>query len=432
MIPGDSIKSRYIQRVSRLRLLFPDVPDFVFEELLSFETSAAFRLRVQVHTGPSQHLEAFIVHHCNPFYTGEQPYKGGLQKGHDVTQEKIEGKAMNMTEKVGVFNLKLGGGKAGITLQKDFPYTSRDHAEINRVFVEEADKRGLIGPRKYSTATDEGTTEADCDSIALEFITRHENEPGAKGGVATGKSTDNGGHPARKNATGRGGLIVLRQFFDLNPCRGQSMVIEGFGNVGRPTFMLAQEYGFVPVAVGDINGGIYNPRGLNIKDVSAYHERHKTFAGYTEADAVTNDELLELPCDVLVPAAKENRLTKENAGKVRARHILELANGPTTTEGEHILTEKGIIVIPDILANAGGVIASWIELNMNKERDLHPVEFVREEQHANEILREIMEESMKRALIIQKEKTLSLRDAAAFLSLSHTLPRLAKKHARYL
>ncbi len=416
----ESLKQRYQQRIIRLRPLFPNVPDFIFEELLECKRVASFQLRVRVHAGPPQHLQAFIALHCNPYDTGEDPYKGGLQKGVDVTQEKIEGKAMNMTEKVGAFDLQLGGGKAGIILKPGFIYTPQDHAEIDRAFVVEADKMGMIGPRVYSTATDQGTTEFDSDCIAREYINLHEGELGSKRGVATGKSIECGGHPARKNATGRGGLIVLRKFLHTtvrldSATADPTIVIDGFGNVGRPTFLLAREFGLRPLAVSDINGGIYNAHGLNVEDVLAYYEKHKTFVGYKDADVITTKELLGLPCDILIPAAAENRLTEDNADQVKARCVLELANGPTTTEAEKILTQNGTTIVPDVLANAGGVIVSWRELNNNKEHDRHSVELPREEKDTNAVLESIMEENTARVLVIHAEKKLSFRDSVAHL-----------------
>ncbi|MDO8600511.1 MAG: Glu/Leu/Phe/Val dehydrogenase [bacterium] len=434
MEQNESLKQRYQRKLERLRTLVP-MNDFIFKELYFCKRVFILQLRVPVHTGETQHLQAYIAHHCNPYDTGEDPYKGGLRKSVNLDQETIEGLAMDMTEKEGVADLPLGGGKAGICLEPNFAYTRKDHAQMNKAFVQEADTVNALGPRIYSTASDLGTSELDCDDIMKEYIKLHETELGSKRGVATGKSVENFGNPARKKATGRGGLIVARKMLSLLGVKKEAVTItiEGFGNVGGPTLELAEyeEYNFKPVAISDINGGIYNPNGLNIQAVIEHHKHHKTFAGYKEADSVTNDELLHLPCDMLIPAAIQNRLTTKTAGGVRAKYILELANGPTTEGGEKILLENGVVIIPDILANAGGVIVSWRELNVNKEHDRHAVERDSEEEETNEKLGKIMRHNTEQVFRISQEKKLGMRDAASFLSLSRIVPRLREKHPLY-
>jgi len=429
----ESIKLRYQRKLERLRERVL-MEDFIFEELYECKRVFKLQLRVCVNARETQHLQAYIAHHCNPYQTGEDPYKGGLMKRIDVDQEEIEGKAMLMTKKLGVVDLPLGGGKSGILLKSNFSYTRKDHAAINKAFVEEADKARAIGPRVYSLASDEGTNEDDCDDIMKEYITLHETEFGSKRGVSTGKSIQNFGNPARKKATGRGGLIVARKLVSLFGIKKENMTvaIEGFGNVGNPTFELAEQYGFKPIAVSDVNGGIYNPNGLNISEVSAYYRDNKTFVGYKEADNITRDELLFLPCDILVPAATKNRLNAKTAPHIRAGYILELANGPTTEEGEQILSDRNIIIFPDILANAGGVVVSWIELNINKEHDRHSVELSGEEEETNRRLEQIMLYNTDLVFRIAVQKHMSLGDAASFLSLSRIVPRLQRKHILHL
>lgn len=435
MEQGDSLKRRFQRKLERMRRIIP-MQDFIFEELFECKRVFLLQLRVPVHTGDTQHLQAFIAHHCSAYHSGEDPRKGGLRKAVALDQESIEGLAMDMTEKVGVMDIPLGGGKAGIRLKVDFVYTRDDHARMNKAFVVEADKVRAIGPRIYSTASDFGTSEADCDDIMKEYIALHEAELGSKRGVATGKSVENFGHPARKNATGRGGLIVARKVLSLLGVKnaGMSVAIEGFGNVGRPTFELAEneEYNFKPVAVSDVNGGIYNSHGLDVRRVIAYYEAHKTFTGYREADVITSDEILHLPCDVLIPAAIQNRLTEKTAGRVLAKYVVELANGPTTEEGERILLDKGIVVIPDVVANAGGVVMSWQELNMNKEHDRHAVELRDEEGSANRKLEKIMHHNTEQVVSISKKEGLTLRDAASYLAFSRLIPRLREKQRLYL
>lgn len=429
----ESIKQRYQRKLERLRAYIP-MEDFIFEELYECKRVFKLQLRVRVHTGETQHLQAYIAHHCNPYQTGEHPYKGGLMKSVWLDQEEIEGKSMLMTDKVGVMDLPLGGGKSGICLKPNFVYTRQDHAAMNKSFVKEADEVQAIGPRIYSLASDEGTNEDDCDDITKEYITLHETELGSKQGVATGKSIHNFGNPARKKAAGRGGLIVARKILQLSGVKKENMTIaiEGFGNVGNPTFELAEEYGFKPIAVSDVNGGIYNPNGFNVSEILAYYNDCKTFAGYKHADAIRRDELLSLPCDILALAATKNRITGENASSVIARYVLELANGPTTEDGERSLLDQGTDIFPDILASDGSVVASWRELNVNKEHDRHTVELYDEEAETNKRMKQIMHYNTEIIYRTAAEKNLTLRDAASFLSLSRIVPRLQRKHILYL
>lgn len=432
-VKSESLKVRFQNNLLRLHNLVP-MEDFILGELLECKRVLRFQIRVPVHTGGTQHLIAFIAHHCNPYKTGEDPYKGGLRKDPWVDQETTEGLAMDMTLKEGVADLPLGGGKSSIQTKPNFPYSPRDHANMNKAFVTEADKVRMLGPRIYSTASDMGTTEFDCDTIAREYIALHETELGSKRGVATGKSVSEFGNPARKKATGRGGLIVARKMLTLmgRSKNNMTMAIDGFGNVGLPCFELATEYGFKPIAVCDINGGIYNAGGLNVKEVLQHYQERRTFADFREADAITNEEIMAIDCDVLVPASTQNRLTDVSAPSVKTKYLLELANGPTTDTGEKILTDRGVIIIPDILANAGGVIISWIELNINKEHDRHSVSICDEEESSNKMLQDIMHFNTQSVHELASARKLSLRDAAFTLALLRIIPRLQNKHLLYL
>ena len=428
-----SLKARYQNMLIRMRELVP-MEDFIFGELFECKRVHSSRIRVPVHTGETQQLRAFIAHHCNPFKTGEDPYKGGLRKSAEVVQDMIEGLSMDMTIKQAIASLPLGGGKAGICLEKGFHYTLQDHARMNKAFVIEFDKVNMLGPRIYSTASDLGTSEFDCDIIAKEYVAVHETELGSKRGVATGKSVEEFGNPARKKATGRGGLIAARKMLSLlgDKESERTIAIDGFGNVGQPCFELALEYGFKPVAVSNIDGGLHNPHGLDVEKVLNYFREHKTFDGYKEADAIANEEILSIQCDILFPASTENRLTARTAGGVRARFVGELANGPTTEEGERILLDNGVIIFPDVLLNAGGVIISWRELNVNKEHDRHLVETSEKETTNKPPLQNIMRFNTEKVFETAVKEHLNMRDAAWHVALSRLVPRLQKKHLLYL
>jgi len=182
--------------------------------------------------------------------------------------------------------------------------------------------------------------------------------------VVTGKPINIGGSQGRNEATGRGVIITMVEALDRMGMTNNgsiSLVIQGFGNVGSHAAAHAHELGFKIVGVSDIDGGLYNANGLDIPALRAYVDEHKTIAGFVGGDTVTNAELLTLPCDVLIPAAMEGQITEHNASHLRTKLIIEAANGPTTTEADDIINERGIVLVPDILANAGGVIVSYFE-----------------------------------------------------------------------
>jgi glutamate dehydrogenase (NAD(P)+) len=182
-------------------------------------------------------------------------------------------------------------------------------------------------------------------------------------GVVTGKPIEAGGSLGRREATGRGVFYVTRELagrrgFDLSK---MSVLVQGFGNVGSNAAKVFYDHGCKVVGISDVSGGLFNPKGLDVNDVIAYSLTNKTIAGYPKAEHVDIERFLELPCDILIPAAMENQITHENAGKIKAKYIVEGANGPTTNEADRILERRGIVVVPDILANAGGVTVSYFE-----------------------------------------------------------------------
>ena len=218
----------------------------------------------------------------------------------------------------------------------------------------------FLGPEKDVPAPDINTNE-QIMAWVMDTYSMHARQTVT--GVITGKPLELGGSAGRKEATGRGLMIVAVEAckkFNLAP-QDTRVVIQGFGNVGSVTAQLLYEQGFKVVAVSDIRCGIYNPEGLDIPRVTEYQRRNRILDGYPEADRITNAELLELPCDILVPAATENQITSRNAPRIKARIIAEGANGPTTAKADLILESNHVFIIPDILANAGGVTVSYFE-----------------------------------------------------------------------
>jgi glutamate dehydrogenase (NAD(P)+) len=231
--------------------------------------------------------------------------------------------------------------------------------------------------------------------------------------VVTGKPVEMGGSLGRREATGRGCMIVTREALKMlkMPLAGTKVVIQGFGNVGSVAAQLMEREGMTIIAVSDKSGGIYNPKGLNVESVLAHVRQHKFLKGYPEAQVVSNTEILELPCDVLVPAALENVITAKNAGAIKARIVCEGANGPTTPGADQILNEKGIFVIPDILANAGGVTVSYFEWVQDRGG------YFWDEETVNNRLEKIMVRSFEEVTAMARKHTLDNRIGAYMLAI---------------
>jgi len=231
--------------------------------------------------------------------------------------------------------------------------------------------------------------------------------------VVTGKPVEIGGSLGRREATGRGVMFTTREALNYlgMPIEGTRVAVQGFGNVGAIGAQLLREMGCTVIAVSDSRGGIYNPKGLNVEDVMRHKAETGMVAGYPGTDKITNEELLELDCEVLVPAALENEITEENADRVKARIISEGANGPTTPEADEILFNKGSFVIPDILANAGGVTVSYFEWVQGLQS------FFWSEDEVNANLEKIMVKAFQDVLVISQRREVNMRIAAYILAI---------------
>jgi glutamate dehydrogenase/leucine dehydrogenase len=291
------------------------------------------------------------------------PYKGGLRYHPHVDEGEVEGLACLMMIKCAALGIPFGGGKGGI--QVDPKSLSLAELErLTRAFVHALGD--AIGPTKDVPAPDVGTTAQMMDWFADEYgkIVGHP-EPA----VVTGKTIGAGGSEGRSVATGTG---VFMAFEALRPSlaldtESTTVVVQGFGNVGQEAAHQFYHHGYTVVAVSDSRGGIHDERGLDIPAVVAHKGVTGSVVDFPGARNVTDEELLTLPCGILVPAALEEQVTKENAERIQAKIILEAANGPTTPEADAILAKNGIVVIPDVLANAGGVVVSYFEWMQNRE-----------------------------------------------------------------
>ena len=293
------------------------------------------------------------------------PYKGGLRFSRFVTADEVKALSMWMTWKTAVVNLPFGGGKGGVVV--DTKKLSQGELErLSRAFIRSIYE--IIGPEKDVPAPDMYTNPTVMGWMVDEY-SKLVGKPTPA--VITGKRIEDGGSEGRVEATGLGGFYILEELVKAyNLSQDIKIAVQGFGNVGYYFAKFASEAGFKIVAISDSRGGIYNPEGIDVEKAYKTKQETGSVTNMTDIQKVTNDELLVLDVDVLVPAAVENVITEANANNIKARYIIELANGPTTPEADKILFERGIVVVPDILANAGGVTVSYFEWyqNMHNER----------------------------------------------------------------
>ncbi|MBV9229808.1 MAG: Glu/Leu/Phe/Val dehydrogenase [Chloroflexi bacterium] len=336
------------------------------------------------------------------------PAKGGIRFSPDVSLDEMRALAMWMTWKCAVVGIPFGGAKGGVICDPQ----GMSSAELERMTRRYATEIfHLIGPDSDIPAPDMNTNPQVMGWMMDTYSARQGYPVPA---VVTGKPLAIGGSEGRLEATARGVQVVTREaLLDLGmrPDRC-SVVVQGFGNVGSITARLLSEMGCSIVGLSDIHGGIYNPNGINIQMALRYSREHGCLTGMPGTEMVTNNALLELPCDVLVPAALENQLTNRNATRIKARLVVEAANGPTTPEADHILNDRGITIVPDILANAGGVTVSYFEWVQGLQH------FFWSEQEINSRLEAIMQKSYRAVYEKSRAQQTNLRMAAYLLAVA--------------
>ncbi|MEE9234095.1 MAG: Glu/Leu/Phe/Val dehydrogenase dimerization domain-containing protein [Candidatus Acidoferrales bacterium] len=331
------------------------------------------------------------------------PAKGGLRYHPAVDADEMRALAEAMTWKTAVVNIPFGGAKGGIACDP----RAMPRAEVERMtrkFV--ARIHLLIGPHRDIPAPDVNTNAQVMSWIFDEYSSRHGYSPAC----VTGKPIELGGSLGREQATGRGVLLVLAEHLkDLGkPLRGQKVVIQGFGNVGSNAALLLAEQGAEIIAVSDVHGGIVSKdrKGLPVRELVEHVKKTGSVVKFSGPEAISNEDLLVLECDVLIPAALECVLHQENAGRVKAKMIAEAANLPTTPEADDIFQKKGITVLPDILTNAGGVVVSYFEWAQN----LQQVSW--DEERVNADLEKYMVRAYRAVAALAAQKKLSLKQAA--------------------
>ena len=308
---------------------------------------------VQMDDGTVQAFQGYrVVHNMT-----RGPAKGGIRYHPAVTQDEVKALAMWMTWKCALMGLPFGGAKGGVICDPKL-LSLGEKERLTRRYTSEIINE--IGPEKDIPAPDVGT---DAQVMAWIFDTYSMNVGHSVLGVVTGKPLAVGGSVGRDGATARGSLYCIRTALQKQGSRlhDTRVAIQGFGNVGSNLAGLLSEEGVRVVAVSDSGGGVHNPYGLDVPAAIAYKAEHGVLEGFPGADAITNEELIEIDCDVLTPCALEQVITAENASRIRAKMICEGANGPTTPGADEILEDRGILVLPDVLANAGGVVVSYFE-----------------------------------------------------------------------
>ncbi|MDP9353583.1 MAG: Glu/Leu/Phe/Val dehydrogenase [Chloroflexota bacterium] len=340
---------------------------------------------------------------------GRGPAKGGLRYHPDVTLDEVRALAMWMTWKCAVVRLPYGGAKGGVVCDPK-QMSLKEQEALTRRFTTELAL--LIGPDSDIPAPDVNT---NAQTMAWIMDTYSMHRGYSVPDVVTGKPLDIGGSEGRSEATGRGVVFTIEEAArEIDMCLdGATVAIQGYGNAGSvAAHLLHRDHGCRIVAVSDSKGGIHNPGGLDPQRVLKYKAETGSVQGFPESTSITNGEILELPCDILIPAALESQITLHNADSIQARIVAEAANGPVTPEADEILYANGRVVIPDILANAGGVTVSYFEWVQDKQS------FFWTEDDINDKLHKIMVSSFGEVLNTAKAEQVDMRTAAYMLAVN--------------
>ena len=396
--PFESMMQRFDEAASRLNL-----DPNIYKILRWPNREITIYIPVMMDDGNYQVFTAYRVQHN--FARG--PAKGGVRYSPDVSLDEVRALAAWMTWKCAVVNIPFGGAKGGIIC---------DPREMSPTEIERLTRRytaellDFIGPERDVPAPDMNTNE---QTMAWMMDTYSMHARHTVTAVVTGKPIEIGGSRGRKEATGRGLLFVCNEAcrkFGLN-LGDTRVVIQGAGNVGGTAAQLMHKEGYKVIGLGDITGSLHNPKGLDIPGVLRHLRENKTVEGYTEAEHITTADLLELDCEILMPAATENQITTHNADRIRCKILAEGANGPTTADADEIVSAKRIFVIPDILANAGGVTVSYFEWVQDR------MGFFWNEDTVNTRLHEIMVSSFNDVVGFANKYSVNTRLAAYMLAI---------------
>ncbi len=404
--PFESMMSRFDVAAEILKL-----DDGTYEYLKTPQMQIITSVPIQMDDGTIEVFEGYRVIHSSV----RGPSKGGLRFSPNLTLSEIKALAAWMTWKCAVVNIPFGGAKGGIKC---------DPRKLTRVELEKITRRytanllDILGPERDIPAPDVNTNEQIMGWI-MDTYSMHVRH--TETAVVTGKPRFLGGSMGRVEATGRGVRIVAEAAMEKLGMRPEdtTVVVQGFGNVGSTAAREFAELGCKVIAISDVTGGYYNPKGIDVAAALKHKEEHDgLLTDFTGGEHIDNEELLQLPCDILAPCALEDQINRKNADRIRAKIIVEGANGPTTAKADPILHDKGVVVIPDILANAGGVTVSYFEWVQDRMGYFWPVEDVRER------LARILRESYQAVDRTAEKYGVSLRIAAYVLAIDRVAKTL--------
>ncbi len=397
----------YLDNLERARKSL-DLTDKEVEKLQNPQNVIQTELKIKTSNG-EENFPAYRVQ----FNNSRGPFKGGIRFHPAADLDEVKALAALMAIKCAVVGIPLGGAKGGVTIDPK-KYNTKDLEEVARAWARAM--APYIGVSKDIPAPDVYTNSGTMAHILDEYekIVGHEEF-----GVITGKPLALGGSLGRNTATAQGGVYVLENLLvDLGlNVKGLKISVQGFGNAGYTAASILNKMGAKIVAVSDSSGGVYFADGLDPEELNNFKENGGSLKDFNKDGykIITNEELLVTECDVLIPAALDNQITKDNAGSIKAKIVLELANGPTTPEADKILFEKGITLVPDVLANAGGVTVSYFEWVQNRAGDMWTEEIIFDR------LKNIMTQSYKSAKALSVEKNIDMRLACFSLGVKRII-----------
>ncbi len=371
--------------------------DDVRESLKMPDRELMVEIPLRKDDGSIQSFRGYRVQHNN----SRGPFKGGIRYHEEVDIDEVRSLAALMTWKTALVDIPYGGGKGGITVNP-YELSKRELERLSRRFFRSIDP--IIGVNKDIPAPDVNTNAQIMAWFMDEYGLLHGHTPG----IVTGKPIDLGGSLGREAATGKGVAITTRESAERYglDLEGASVVIQGFGNVGSYAGKFLSEMGCKVIAVSDVHGGLQEPNGFDIESLFNYNYEHRTVKDCGQGTPISNEELLSLECDFLIPAALGGVIHKMNAEELKCKIVIEAANGPTTPPADELLHKKGIHVVPDILTNAGGVTVSYFEWVQNLQQ------FQWDEDEVNEKLEKRMVRAFEKVSAVCDEKKTSMRMAA--------------------
>ncbi len=375
------------------------LPNYKIDILKKPQRSIQTNIPVKMDSGEVKIFKSYRVQHSNL----RGPFKGGIRFHPNVSMDEVKALALWMTFKTAVIDIPMGGGKGGIIVNPK-ELSKNEIEKLSRAYIRSMHNN--LGSHLDSPAPDVYTN-PEIMAIMLDEFEKVEKRKDP--GMITGKPLNKGGSLGRDKATAQGGFYVLQDVLGTLCIGCTTIAIQGFGNAGRVMAELANEAGLKVIAISDSKGAVFDKEGLNIKELFKYKDTNGTVKGF--AKEIIPSELLELEVDILVPAAMENQIRLDNVNKIKANIIIELANGPTTPEADTILNKKGINVVPDILANSGGVCVSYFEWKQNQDNKKWTLEKINHE------LKEKINKSYNEILEVKRKNKVSLRIASYAVAL---------------